>query len=92
MTRGAGGYDELFDWSPDGKMLAFDRITDGVGAIYVMNANGGGQKNLTPSPNNDDYWAVWSPDGKKIAFLSKRNGGDSVYVMNADGSSQKRIA
>ena len=35
VSSGGGGYDELFDWSPDGTMLAFDRITDGVGAIYI---------------------------------------------------------
>src|SRR5262249_11751325 len=40
LSSGTGGYDELFGWSPDGKQLLFDRIRGGVGALYVMNANG----------------------------------------------------
>ena len=46
-------------------MLAFDRITDGVGSIFIMNAAGSNLHELTPSQNDDDYWGVWSPDGPR---------------------------
>src|SRR5919199_4805865 len=55
--------------------------------IYVMDADGSGQTQLT---NNDaaDEDPSWSPDGEKIAFES--NGDNSIvtseiYLMNSDG-------
>jgi Tol biopolymer transport system component len=65
--------------------IAFMSDRDGNLEIYVMNADGTGQTNLT---NNaaEDLEPAWSPDGSKIAFTSRRSGNYDVYVMNADGS------
>ena len=78
-------------WSPDGRKLAFVSDRDGNSEVYVMNANGSGQRNLTRNPAFDADPA-WSPDGRKIAFVSNRDGSYGVYVMNADGSGQRRLA
>ena len=78
-------------WSPDGRKIAFLNGRDGNSEVYVMNANGSGQRNLTRNPGNDADPA-WSPDGRKIAFVSNRDGNDEIYVMNADGSGQRRLA
>jgi dipeptidyl aminopeptidase/acylaminoacyl peptidase len=68
-------------WSPDGSKIAFDRDF----AIWVMNADGSNQQNLTGSVSGEQ--PAWSPDGTKIAF---RTGGPTpgaeIAVMNADGS------
>jgi dipeptidyl aminopeptidase/acylaminoacyl peptidase len=68
-------------WSPDGSKIAFDRDF----AIWVMNADGSNQENLTGSVSGEQ--PAWSPDGTKIAF---RTGGPTpgaeIAVMNADGS------
>ena len=59
--------------------------------IYVMNADGTDQVNLTNHPA-DDIAAAWSPDGSKIAFASTRDGDDlEIYVMNADGSDPRQL-
>ena len=71
--------------------MAFVSDRDGNSEIYVMNANGSGQRNVTRNPAFDADPA-WSPDGRKIAFVTKRDGSDGVYVMNADGSGQRRLA
>jgi hypothetical protein len=39
----------FLDWSPDGARIAFDTDRDGNQRIYVMNADGSGQVNLTNS-------------------------------------------
>jgi hypothetical protein len=39
--------------SPDGKRIASESDRDGNNEIYVMNADGTNQKNLTNSPAND---------------------------------------
>jgi TolB protein len=77
-------------WSPDGRKLAFVSQRDGNSEIYVMNADGSAQENLTRQPANDSH-PSWSPDGRKIAFVSRRDGNAEIYVMNADGSGQRNV-
>ena len=72
-------------WSPDGRKLAFVSERDGNGEIYVMNADGSAQENLTRQPAGDSH-PSWSPDGRRIGFVSRRDGNAEIYVMNADGS------
>ncbi len=84
-------------WSPDGRRIAF-KLTGGRPAtggrpgsrwteIYVVNADGSGQRRLTRY--NSSSWSdpAWSPDGRRIAF--GRNW--QVWVMNADGSGQQQL-
>ena len=62
-------------WSPDAKRLAFSRATyepgDAEGQveatieIYVMNADGSGQKRLT---DKQGMFVGWSPDGREVLF------------------------
>ncbi len=67
--------------------IAFSSNRDGNYEIYVMNADGSGQTNLTNNSAYDNRPA-WSPDGTKIAFTRNSNGFDEIYVMKADGSEQ----
>jgi Tol biopolymer transport system component len=62
------------------------RRDDGNLEIYVMNADGSGQRRLTRNTVRDSN-TVWSPDGRRIAFVSNWQ----VWVMNADGSGQRRL-
>ncbi|HEY0514594.1 MAG TPA: hypothetical protein VGH73_22015 [Thermoanaerobaculia bacterium] len=66
--------------------IAFESRRDGNSEIYVMNADGTGQTNLTHNLA-DDHDLAWSPDGSRIAFL--RSGG--LWVMNADGGNQRQL-
>ena len=89
-------------WSPDGKRIAFVSNRDGHAnirgwltyEIYVMDANGENQQNLTNDPSNDRS-PSWSPDGKRIVFSSDRDNDRDhnieIYMMDADGDNQERL-
>ena len=64
--------------------LLFSSNRDGNWEIYMMNADGSNQINLTHHPA-DDRGPVWSPDGKRVAFFSNRDGNEEIYVMYSDG-------
>jgi Tol biopolymer transport system component len=65
--------------------IAFETNRDGNREIYIMNADGTGQTNLTMNAAQD-IEPAWSPDGTKIAFASDRSGDYEIYVMNEFGS------
>jgi Tol biopolymer transport system component len=64
-------------FTPDSEKLAFISDED----VYVANADGTDQTNLT-NDSGGGYYLAWWPDSKKIAFV---RGGD-IYVINADGT------
>lgn len=65
--------------------IAFVSDRDGNPEIYVMEADGSNQVNLTNHPSSDRN-PTWSPDGRQIAFVSDRDGERAIYVMDNDGS------
>jgi Tol biopolymer transport system component len=74
---------------PTGR-IAFTTERDGNEEVYVMNADGGNQVNLSQDPANDEE-AAWSPDGGRIAFVSNRDGQPDLYLMDADGGNVTRV-
>jgi dipeptidyl aminopeptidase/acylaminoacyl peptidase len=77
-------------WSPDGTTIAFTRLIDGHGRIFLLDVASG---DITELPF-DGYQAsdpAWSPDGSKIAFTGNVDGLQSIFVMNADGSGLQRL-
>jgi dipeptidyl aminopeptidase/acylaminoacyl peptidase len=75
---------------PEQVKIAFYSNRDGNYEIYVMDADGNNQRNLTKNPS-DDMYPAWSPDGKMIAFMSNRDGNNEIYVMDTDGNNQRRL-
>jgi len=71
--------------------IAFVSDRDGNDEIYVMNADGSGQTDLTSAPSSE-VDPAWSPDGHRLAFASDRSGVYRIYVMNADGSDVTAVA
>ncbi|MCX6570184.1 MAG: S9 family peptidase [Candidatus Aminicenantes bacterium] len=64
-----------FDWSPDGKRIAFsaalnpDLINGGTSDIYVLDLAGDTVRKIVAQPGPDSS-PLWSPDGRSILFSS----------------------
>ena len=75
-----GGYNTKAAWSPDNAKIAYMRRPTAHDRyhIWVMNADGSGQRRLT----NGNYWdnfPTWLPDGSGIVFSSDRK--DDAYQL-----------
>ncbi len=61
--------------------------------IFVMKADGSGQRRLTHTPG--DGSPAWSPRGDLIAFVRPVRGNNvdsyEIFVMNIDGSDVRRL-
>lgn len=87
ITSGFGdNYSEMFGmaWTPDGRIL-YGSHADGNPDIWMMNADGSNQKQLTVDPRAD-YSPVATSDGRYIVFVSNRANGLHLWRMNMDGS------
>ena len=89
------------DFSPDGSKIAFKKCYyEWTGTswqwmypdLWVMDANGANQVQLTNTPDNSEQYPKWSPDGSKILY--KRCGDYSeadLWVINADGTNAHSV-
>jgi tricorn protease len=72
-----------YDWSPDGKWVAFARMDGSFASeIYLMPVDGS-----EPAKNVSRYATyngdvTWSRTGNKISFLSQRRGSTAMHVLN----------
>jgi Tol biopolymer transport system component/predicted Ser/Thr protein kinase len=62
-------------WSPDGRQIAFIRVTGERNALYVVSALGGGEQKLTEYRGAYPFGGglSWSADGKSIAISGKES-------------------
>ena len=87
LTR-SPGLDTRPAWSPDGRRIAFTSNRDGRYQIYVMNADGSGQRRVRDHPGRDDY-ATWHPDGQQLLVASKLAGKSDLYLLEVPVTSAR---
>lgn len=83
------GFDCLPDWSPDGRQITFHGCEGEGCQIFVINADGTNQRQITSG--NDNRWPRWSPDGKWVAYTSVRNDQTDIYLIKPDGSEEIQL-
>jgi Tol biopolymer transport system component len=86
-------------WSADGERIAFVRDPGtpeppAEAEIWVMRADGSGQKQLTDN-DVDDFDPAWSPNGRRIVFARDPDGSGPIdselWIMRADGSRERQL-
>jgi TolB protein len=94
LTPSPGDDDYWAAWSPNSAEIAFDRTADDAsagGEIWVMNADGSAQRQLTHN-SADNFGSAWSPNGKQILFQSNRSGRSyQLYLMSSTGGVQRKL-
>lgn len=89
ITFGKLEGDRGLGWTPDGK-LVYTSLAGGALDLWIMNADGTNQKQLTSDPTQEDSPLV-SPDGHYIFFDSMRGPLPSIWRMDIDGNNIKQI-
>jgi TolB protein len=88
VTQG-GGF-TYASYSPDGRFILHRRQRGESSQIFVMNADGSGDHNVSGAFATDG-WPAWSPDGRRIVFSRHVSNGFQIFVMNADGSGVRQL-
>lgn len=69
-------------WSPDGARVVFQSDRTGDLDVWIVNADGSGETNLTADPGVADGDPAWAPDGTRLVFEK----GGEIWTMAPDGS------
>jgi TolB protein len=76
--------------SPDGKTLVFIRLVERREQLFLMNADGGNERQLTrDAADHED--PAWSPDGAWIANVAIQGGSKRIQVMRPDGGGAEPV-
>ncbi len=79
-------------WTPDGRIV-YGSAVNGKPDIWIANADGSNQKQLTTDPGVDNFPTVTS-DGRYILFESNRgdaSGRSHIWRMDIDGGQPKQL-
>jgi len=85
------------DWdpvaSPDGKTIAFLSDREGPARIFVMAADGTGQRRLTDrtDPAYDEAQPAWSADGSRIAYVEENGAARRVFVHDVGAGTERAV-
>ncbi len=69
------------DWSPDGKMIYFSALKNGVGDIWSIDPENEQLTNLTQD-DFADYSPTASPDGKSLVYLARISGNNKIFRID----------
>lgn len=89
------GYDGGPFFSPDGSRIIFraDRHQNDYLQVFVINADGTGERQLTPHGEVVNWAPFWHPNGRTIVWTTSRHGHHNyeVYLMNVETGRQMRV-
>jgi Tol biopolymer transport system component len=74
----SSGIGSGYDWSPDGKWIAYNRKDDGV---YVRSATTGESRRLVKDKEVVGGLVDWSPDGRMIAYWTESTHPQFPYTL-----------
>ena len=91
LLVGSARFEELPQYSPDGRKIAFQSNRSGEVGIWTCDADGSNCVELSSLGNAQSGTPRWSPDSRWIAFDSRVEGQSEIYVIQADGGARRRM-
>ncbi|HWS90297.1 MAG TPA: winged helix-turn-helix domain-containing protein [Pyrinomonadaceae bacterium] len=91
VTSGHGASNDYwgFSFTPDGRVVYVSTL-GGNQDIWVMNADGSGQKQLT-FDRAADFDPTVSADGRHVVFSSERSGRNKLWRIDIDGGNPTQL-
>lgn len=82
-SPGSGNWEFPTSWSPDGDWIAYVRIRNRSGDIFLFPTDRSREPvPFLETPNTNEFGARFSPDAKWIAYVSDETGERQVYVRS----------
>jgi Tol biopolymer transport system component len=79
-------------FSPDGKKIAWTSEQSGTHDVWVADADGSNQVQVTNFPGVVVGSPRWSPDGTRIAFDAYAHGNSDIYIVGTEGGKIRAVA
>jgi dipeptidyl aminopeptidase/acylaminoacyl peptidase len=77
-----GNWDDRYPvWSPNGSLIAYTSDRGGLWSVWVMNASGGSQEQVS-APGPLAMYPEWSPDSSAISYWVMEGGASGVEITN----------
>lgn len=77
------------DWSPDGRLIAYQERLGGRFQIRTIRASGGTPKQLTSEGDNEQ--PSWAPDARHLVFTSTRTGVRQLWIMDTESGRVRQL-
>lgn len=92
LTTGIGTYDGArgISFMPDGRIVYVSRVS-GSQDLWIMDADGGKQLQLTTPETRAEVYPATTPDGRYIIFTSNRTGNSNIWRINPDGTNPVQL-
>jgi hypothetical protein len=83
LEGGAQSIAGLFAWSPDGSMIAYERLSDSPvpfqpAGLWVMSSSGTASHRLADTDGGHGFRLAWSRDSRYIAYIARTNNSNRV--------------
>lgn len=92
ITEGIGQYDGVrgLTWTPDNRLVYVSRAS-GSQDIWIMDADGKNNTQLTTIETRADIYPAVTPDGRSIIFVSTRTGNSNIYRLDTRSGDQTQL-
>ena len=77
------------DWSPDGRLIAFQSRIGGRFQVLTLNLRDRSTKRLTDDGDNEQ--PSWAPDGRHLVFTSTRSGRRELWVVDVESGRMRQL-